>query len=344
MTSAAADATLSVVIPVHDSEQTIRDTVRSVLEQDVPGVEVIVVDDGSATDPATVLGDHLASGAVRLIRQENLGASVARNVGLAAASSALVMFVDGDDRLVPDSLGPFVEAAQRSSADVTLADFYLKSNGAEILVNAVNTRRTDFDRRDSEVLQWLTLARVGFDGKKNVGLLGAPWAKIYRRAFLYDELGRETVFVPGILRGQDVLLNTEVFGKVRTVHYWQAPCYVYSVTATSASHRVAADFVERATSLSNALEDLIRRNGWSGLRPAVAKTTVTLLDEALQRDRAGLNRKGVRRLLRREPFVTALRRARLRDFSAAGKVKVLAFRSGASTTFILLKAFTRVIR
>ncbi|WIJ45907.1 glycosyltransferase family 2 protein [Curtobacterium citreum] len=335
---------LSVIIPAYNSESSIARTVRSVLAQASGEIEVLVVDDGSDVDPSSVLAQYIATGRCRVLRQANLGASVARNHGFQVARAALVMFVDADDELVDGSLIPFLRSAQESRADVTISDFYLSDGDSMQLVPAVNSEEKDFGESARIVLQRLTLARIGFGGKANIGLLGAPWAKIYQKDFLVRAFGRDELFTPGVLRGQDVLFNTEVFGKAQAVHYFRQASYVYSVNSDSASHSVAVDFVSRVTTLGRAVEGLILRHGWTSLMPALAKMTVTLLEEAMQRRGRALKIADVRQLLQREMFRHAVRGSQLRDFSLVGRVKLLAYRAGSIPTYVLMKSLVLVRR
>jgi glycosyltransferase involved in cell wall biosynthesis len=86
----------TIVIPCYGQEHYLRESVESALGQTVP-VEVIVVDDGSPGDPASVVNGY----PVRVIEQQNGGLRAARNAGLAAAQSEYVIFLDADDRLLP---------------------------------------------------------------------------------------------------------------------------------------------------------------------------------------------------------------------------------------------------
>ncbi|MFF2451828.1 glycosyltransferase family 2 protein [Isoptericola sp. NPDC058082] len=91
-----------MVIPVHNRAATIERALRSVLTQRVPVDEVIVVDDGSTDDTPRVLAAVAATdGRVRVVRQANLGAPVARNTGIALASGDLIAFQDSDDEWLP---------------------------------------------------------------------------------------------------------------------------------------------------------------------------------------------------------------------------------------------------
>lgn len=93
---------ISVVIPAYNAELFLADAIRSVLEQTVAPLEIIVVDDGS--DDGTARVAQRFGERVRLIRQPNGGPSSARNSGVAAASGDWVAFLDADDAWLPEKL------------------------------------------------------------------------------------------------------------------------------------------------------------------------------------------------------------------------------------------------
>lgn len=102
LAEASAPAPLvTFVVPTYDYARFLPEALASIVAQDAAAIEVIVVDDGSTDDPATVLRDFPQ---VRLIRQENRGLAAARNVGLEAASGTFITFVDADDRLLPGAI------------------------------------------------------------------------------------------------------------------------------------------------------------------------------------------------------------------------------------------------
>lgn len=95
-TAAPADAPrISVIIPVFNGVRFLPGAVRSVLAQDYPSLDIIVVDDGSTEDVAAAVRGLPAD--VRLFRQENAGPAAARNRGIREATGELLAFLDVDD-------------------------------------------------------------------------------------------------------------------------------------------------------------------------------------------------------------------------------------------------------
>lgn len=135
----------SIVIPVYNTGSFLPETIRSALAQDVPGVEVIVVDDGSTDD-----SHEVAQGfdQVTTIRQKNAGDSAARNTGLARATGEFVVFLDHDDVLEPQALRRHLAAFHTCpDADMVFgSNVQISETGAYLRDNTQPVRR--FSGRD----------------------------------------------------------------------------------------------------------------------------------------------------------------------------------------------------
>jgi glycosyltransferase involved in cell wall biosynthesis len=93
----------SVVVPVYNRADEIEAALRSVLAQTEQDFEVLVIDDGSSDDPASVVAGF-GDPRIRCVRQENRGGSAARNHGIDLARGRFVAFLDSDDRFLPEHL------------------------------------------------------------------------------------------------------------------------------------------------------------------------------------------------------------------------------------------------
>jgi GT2 family glycosyltransferase len=104
---------VSVVVCSYNGGATLDQCLRSLRAVDYPDYEVIVVDDGSTDDTAAILARFPE---VKAIHQSNRGLSMARNVGLRAATGSIVAYTDSDCFADPHWLTHLVEQLQRSGA------------------------------------------------------------------------------------------------------------------------------------------------------------------------------------------------------------------------------------
>lgn len=100
---------ISVIIPAFNAEQTIAETLASVLQQSYVDFEVIVVDDGS-TDETVKRVQQFEDARIQITSYPNAGLSTARNRGIANATGTLITFLDADDLWTVDKLEKQVQA------------------------------------------------------------------------------------------------------------------------------------------------------------------------------------------------------------------------------------------
>jgi len=110
---------LSVVIPMYNESMVIRDTLKAVLESDYPHLDIVVINDGS-TDGCSAIVQQICEvhPNIRLIEQRpNQGKSAALNRGFAECEHELVITVDADTRLAPQTMQRM--AAALASSDLS---------------------------------------------------------------------------------------------------------------------------------------------------------------------------------------------------------------------------------
>lgn len=111
---------VSIVMPVFNDEDWVADAIDSCLAQSVKNIEVICVDDASTDATRDIILDfQRRDPRVRLIAHErNQSAFQARRTGIAEATGAYILFLDGDDELAPDAVKLSLAKAKNASADV----------------------------------------------------------------------------------------------------------------------------------------------------------------------------------------------------------------------------------
>ncbi|NJL91278.1 MAG: glycosyltransferase family 2 protein [Coleofasciculaceae cyanobacterium SM2_1_6] len=98
---------ISVIIPVYNGEQTIQETITSLLDQTYPHWELIVINDGSSDRTLEILAEILAphpSIAHKIISYPQTGVCASRNRGASFAQGEFLAFLDADDLWSPDKL------------------------------------------------------------------------------------------------------------------------------------------------------------------------------------------------------------------------------------------------
>ncbi len=111
---------LSIIIPVYNAKDYLENCIRSILQNDISGCEIILVDDGSTDGVSSALCDRLSEqyDAITCIHKANGGAGDARNVGLRQAGGVYAAFVDSDDMISPCMLTTLRRAAAQYESDV----------------------------------------------------------------------------------------------------------------------------------------------------------------------------------------------------------------------------------
>lgn len=118
---------LAVVIPLYNAAPWIGRTIRSVLDQNCPGVSVIVVDDGSTDGSLAAVAEF--GDRITLETGPNRGACHARNRGLALAEAQgaeFVLFLDADDYLESPMLAGALAEARQHGADMVLSNVHVE--------------------------------------------------------------------------------------------------------------------------------------------------------------------------------------------------------------------------
>ncbi|RTL73194.1 MAG: glycosyltransferase [Hyphomicrobiales bacterium] len=104
---------VTVVMACHNAARTLDAAISSVLTQTLGALELIVVDDGSSDNSASIVREQARRDArVLLVTQSNAGPSHARNRGVAQARGQLIAFIDADDQWLPTHLQDNVRALQ----------------------------------------------------------------------------------------------------------------------------------------------------------------------------------------------------------------------------------------
>ena len=114
---------VSVIIPVYNGETYLKECLDSVIRQSFSHWEMICINDGSTDGSLRILEDFARmDDRIRVLSQDNQGQSAARNAGMRCALGAYILFLDCDDRLMPDALERLTERAAEDQLDILYFD------------------------------------------------------------------------------------------------------------------------------------------------------------------------------------------------------------------------------
>ena len=169
---------ISVIVPVYNVEEYIRECIESVLNQTFEDYELILVDDGSP-DRCGLICDEYAKRdkRIRVIHKENSGVSNARNAGLDAACGKYVYFMDSDDYIVPDLLEKAVNHME-TGLDMLVFNFWEKHENGEELPNIFPEYGEFSIHTSEERLAFLKYKLLAYK------INWAPWNRVFVREII----------------------------------------------------------------------------------------------------------------------------------------------------------------
>ena len=212
---------VSLIVPVYNGEKSIERCAGSILNQDYPELELLLVDDGSRDRSWEIIQAIAAADRrVKAIHQENGGVSSARNRALAEASGAYVQFADVDDWLPMDATKMLVREMEAQSAELVVGDFYR-------VVDGNVSEKGSIEMGGALTLQQYANAMMLSPADLYYGVL---WNKLYRRDIIEQYSIRMD---ENISYSEDMIFNLEYLLHVKSVAILKAPVYYYQYTKGS---------------------------------------------------------------------------------------------------------------
>ncbi len=238
---------ISLIVPIYNVEQYLKRCLDSILAQDYPNLEVILVNDGSPDNSAQIIADYDAAnpGRFRVLTQENQGLGAARNNGVALAAGEFVAFMDSDDWVEPSFISTLATAAAKNNADIAVCNNYCDFERGPCLRYPFMTHRT---------------AMTGAEAaKRSFGLLTMPvvaWNKLYRKSLFVDN----DIAYPSIYY-EDIATTGRLLAKADRVAVVREPLYHYCYRATGITGRFSQRNIDSYMTAIGILRDFLYREG-----------------------------------------------------------------------------------
>ena len=206
---------VSVIIPVYNVEEYLRECLDSVVNQTLKEIEIICVDDGSTDNSLEILKEYAQKdNRITVITQNNSGSGTARNCGINIAKGDFIAFMDSDD-IYPENK--------------TLSTIYIKTteNNALICGGSVNQIKDGKLITDtSNFEEGYSFKQEGFVDYKDYQFDYGYWRFIYNRNFLIENL----IFFPNYKRYQDPPFFVKSMILAKKFYALKEATYIYRIS------------------------------------------------------------------------------------------------------------------
>lgn len=248
------EGVISVIVPVHNGEETIKRCINSILKQKYENIEIIVVDDNS-TDSTNDIVKELSEKSANItcikLTEGSKGVSYARNIGLDIAKGEYIGFVDADDFISENMYDMMLSKLRTLNSDVIICAYsFLYEDGktvnpTEYLTDAY---KASFSTEEA-LLELMKMDHARFTGH--------VWDKLYKKEIIGD-----IKFAEGIHCFEDTLFNVEVMIKANRIDFFNTSLYWYYVNEASVTNSRYNDKIYSSIQALERIEklDLIKQN------------------------------------------------------------------------------------
>lgn len=256
---------LSVIIPVYNAGEYLRESVESVLSQDLKDMEILLVDDCS-TDSSSKICRELAAKDQRIKffpMPENRGPGVARNIALDYADGDYCTFLDADDLLAPDAYSTMVAFAKRHDLDIVRCEVGRFTDTDRTPKHIFHHYREETIFRDPADLRQAALCVFSDpvrSGEKNLNFGGSAWGAIFHRS-LFEQGGVRFPRRPHML-SEDFVFCFQTLVKARSLGLIPRMLHYYRFNQQGRTMVPRTDMLDRAFPAAEMMDELIVREGY----------------------------------------------------------------------------------
>lgn len=203
---------VSIILPVYNCEKYIGKCVESIINQDYPAWELIIVNDGSTDQTAQICESYLESEArIRYFEIPNNGVSNARNYGLAKAEGRYIFFIDADDYLDTSCLKKAMNESVRSDSDIVVMAHYEVDDNEDKKIPNNKFQEGEILVGTNVIDTFLLTDKIGWE----------IWGKLFRKELLHDiQFRKDRKIAEDALFLFDVLLRCKSISLLKEYGYF----------------------------------------------------------------------------------------------------------------------------
>lgn len=235
---------VSVVIPVYRVKKEYFDNcILSLLHQTMQEIEIIIVCDGAKAEYVDYCREYQKKDdRIMVLEQQNSGAAVARNNGIAHAGGKYITFVDVDDWVEPEYCQFFYDIFEANEdVQIISSAAFLNRSEKEVKNPFWPGKRHIFEGKEKEQVELQAIYKEAAEFVPPFATFGTTWAKAYRLEWLKQENLR---YEPELRRGQDTVFNLYAFERAEKILYVEQYLYHYRTNEDSTVNKYTDNVIE----------------------------------------------------------------------------------------------------
>lgn len=208
---------ISVIIPIFNDEDFLKECLDSVCNQTLTDIEIICINDGSTDNSLKILKDYAQNDSrIVIINQKNQGSAISRNNGLDIAKGEYIGFLDADDLYIDETgLEKMYETGISNKSDMVSANLKFLTSKRKIIPNPHYDKGTFYYFKNNCTI--------------NPDDYGIPFY-FYKSIFKREVI--ENIRFPNLLRGQDPIFLSEILSQIKVIYGVAVDFYGYMVPTT----------------------------------------------------------------------------------------------------------------
>lgn len=249
MNSVKTQYDVSVIIPVYNCEKYIKKCIDSIYKQNTKlSYEIIVVNDGSSDDSECICQTFIDNDNFKYCYKENSGVSEARNTGIELSTGKYIIFIDGDDYVLPDYLDNIVGLAFENDLDISVG-------GCQILYEKDNSKIIN-SFKEEKIYTGADDLKSAIKNFGSDGLLNIAVSKCFKREIINKFNLR---YNKKISSGEDLCFNSEYLKYINNIGFSDDISYCYvRRDVESGVNSYKSNIIHMTETCLNAVKDLYK--------------------------------------------------------------------------------------
>lgn len=208
---------ISVIVPIYNSEKYLEICLKSIQNQSLKDIEIILIDDGSTDNSGKIADDFsINDSRIKVIHQKNKGLSCARNFGIKISKGEYISFIDSDDWIEPTMFDELYNIARENFTDILVSGV--------VVEYPIENRSIIYIPNESIFTKEKSVFGELFLELYNCKLSNYAWNKLYKTSFLKEN---DIQFLEDGMPAEDLFFNLTAFLNAESIGVIKKTFYHY---------------------------------------------------------------------------------------------------------------------